>query len=265
MNMYWHELKATRKSTIIWTLSITLLIIFFMSMYPTFSKEAESLRKMLEGFPDALLKAMNFDMDTFTSILGFYSYIFLYILLCGAIQAMILGIGILSKEVREKTADFLLTKPVTRQQILTSKLLAALTSIVSTNIGYLITVLAMASIVEPNSFDQKLLLMISITLLFIQVVFLAIGISMSVLVPKIKSVLPISLGTVFGFFIVSMFASSIGDEKFRYITPFQYFDAPYILQNQAYDLTFVVLSIVLVSVLTAASYIIYVRKDIHAV
>ena len=43
---------------------------------------------------------------------------------------MNLGIGIISKEVRDKTADFLLTKPVSRVTILVAKMMAAFTCIV---------------------------------------------------------------------------------------------------------------------------------------
>lgn len=38
-----------------------------------------------------------------------------------------LGSGIISKEERDKTAEFLLVKPVSRAHIMTAKLLAALT------------------------------------------------------------------------------------------------------------------------------------------
>ena len=114
MNMFLHELKAYRKSTIIWTCSLIALVVLFLSMFPTFSKEADAFKEIMEGFPEPVRKALGLSVDSMSSILGFYSYIFLYITLCGAIQAMNLGTSIVSKEVREKTADFLLTKPVTR-------------------------------------------------------------------------------------------------------------------------------------------------------
>ena len=74
------------------------------------------LKKYLKDYPEPVRKALGLSVDSISSILGFYSYIFLYITLCGAIQAMNLGTSIISKEVSEKTADFLLTKPVTRHR-----------------------------------------------------------------------------------------------------------------------------------------------------
>jgi ABC-2 type transport system permease protein len=82
---------------------------------------------------------------------------------------------------------------------------------------------------------------------------------------KIRSVLSVSLGTVFGFFIINMFGSVIGEEALRYITPFKYFETGYIIKNGSYEVQFVILSLAFVIAATAASYIIYSRKDIHAV
>jgi ABC-2 type transport system permease protein len=265
MNMFLHELKAYRKSTIIWTCSLVAIIILFLSMFPAFSKEAETFKKLMEGFPEPVRKAFGLSVESMSSMVGFYSYTFLYITLCGAIQAMNLGTSILSKEVREKTADFLLTKPVTRTQIITAKLLAALTSLVITNVVYLTAASVMASIVKTEDYSYKIFFMVSLTLFFIQLIFLALGVIVSVLSRKIKSVLPISLGTVFGFFIVGMLGSVIGDEAIRYFTPFKYFDTNYIMKNSSYEATFIIIEIVFIVVAITASYIVYCKKDIHAV
>ncbi|MBO8156066.1 MAG: ABC transporter permease subunit [Bacillaceae bacterium] len=265
MNMYRHEFKNVLKSTLIWTLSIMAITIFFFSMYPTFSEEAESLKRMLEGFPDALLQALNFNITAFTSILGFYSYIFVYISLAGAIQAMVLGTGIASREIREKTADFLLTKPVTRQSIMTSKLLAAFTAIIITNAGYLSTAYLMAVIVETEGFSQGIFFMISLSLFFIQLIFLSVGVITAVLISRLKAVLPVSLGTVFAFFVINMFSKSIGDEKMGYFTPFHYFDSMYILQHETYNPSNMILAFVLVVLLIISSYVVYTKKDIHTI
>ena len=72
---------------------------------------------MLDNFPPAIKAAMGIAVDSFKSPLGYYTFAFTYSLLFGAIQAMNLGIGIVSKEEREKTADFILTKPVSRQDL----------------------------------------------------------------------------------------------------------------------------------------------------
>ncbi|ODA39499.1 ABC transporter permease subunit [Desulfosporosinus sp. BG] len=265
MNMFLHELKAYRKSTIIWTLALMALAILFLSMFPSFSREAEDFKKLLEGYPETIRRALGLSVENIGSILGFYSYIFLYISLVGAIQAMNLGTSIVSKEVRDKTADFLLTKPVTRSEIMTAKLLAALTSLVITNAVYLATAITMASLVETKEFNTKIFVLLSLTLLFLQLIFLALGTIISVLIPKIKAVLPTSLGSVFAFFIIGALASTTGDDALRYISPFKYFDFAYIVQNSRYESSFVIVAIAFIAVAITASYFIYSKRDIHAV
>lgn len=265
MNMFLHELKAYRKSTIIWTSSIVVLVILFLSMFPAFSKDAADFTKIFEGYPEPIRKALGFTIDTFASILGFYAFFFLYVQLCGAMQAMNLGTSIVSKEVREKTADFLLSKPVSRRAIMTSKLWAALTSLVITNVVYLAAASTMVSIVKTKDYSIKIFFMISITLFFIQLVFLSLGIIISVVASKIKSVLSISLSTVFGLFFIGALAATSQEDAVRYISPFKYFDTAYIIKNSSYEASFIIVGIGLIIVAISASYLLYCKKDIHAV
>jgi len=265
MNVFLHELRTYRKATITWTLALVSLIILFFAMFPSISQEAEEFKKLMEGFPEALRAALGLSVENIGSIIGFYSYVFLYISLCGAIQAMNLGTSILSKEIREKTADFLLTKPVTRTRILTSKLLAAVTLLIFTNVCYLIAATIMAFLVEPKEYSTKIFLLISLTLFYVQLIFLALGIIISVTVSKIKSVLPISLGTVFALFIIGALASTTGDNVLRYMTPFKYFDLAYIAQNSSYESSFVIAALGFIGAAITASYVIYHKRDIHAV
>ena len=263
MNMFLHELKFYRKFTITWTAALVTLVILLFSMFPSISREADEFKKLMEGFPEALRMALGLSVENIGSILGFYSYIFLYISLLGAIQAMNLGTSIVSKEVREKTADFLLTKPVTRSKVMTAKLLAALTSLVITNVFYLGAAAMMASLVEPKEYSTKIFLLLSLTLFFLQLIFMALGIIVSVVIPKIKSVLPISLGTVFTFFIIGALASATGDDALRYITPFKYFDFAYIMQYSSYESSFMIAAIGFIATAITAGYFIYSKRDIH--
>ncbi|RHW43556.1 ABC transporter permease [Neobacillus notoginsengisoli] len=262
MNMYLHELKTYRKSTILWTCSMIGLVLLFLSMFPAFSREAAEFKLVLEGFPDAVKKSLGLSLETITTLLGFYSYVFLYVTLCGAIQAMHLGVSIISKESRNKTADFLLTKPVTRTEVITAKLLAALTSLILTNMVFMTGAAVIASMVATESFSLKLFLMISLTMFFLQLIFLALGTVISSVAPKIKSVLSVSLGTVFAFFIIGMFAAVTDDNALKYVSPFKYFDPAEIVKNSSYDWRFLGISIGIVISATAASFVIFAKKDV---
>lgn len=264
MNIFLHELKAYRRSVIIWACSMAALAAMFIFIFSSAGSEIEAVKKVLMSMPEALRKALSIYVDSIATLEGFYSFVFVYVVLCGAIQAMNLGTSIVSKEIREKTADFILTKPVNRKMILTSKLLAALVSLVITNVIYLIITVAVSMTVK-SEFSMKIFLMISATLLFVQLIFMSLGILVAVLAGKIKSVVSISLSTVFGFFIISSLGSVIGDETVRYISPFKYFDTAYIIKNAAYETSFVILEIILIIAAVTASYVVYAKKDVHAV
>lgn len=265
MNIFIHELKTYRKSTIIWSLSLIAIMIIFMSMYSTFAEDAKGFMKIVENYPEAIRNAMGFNQENFFTILGFYSFPLSFITLCAAIQAMNLGTSIINKEVREKTADFLLTKPVTRTKILTAKLLAAFVSIVVTNIFYFAAASFVALQVQTDDFSLKIFLLLSLTIFFIQLIFLSLGIIISVIVQKIKSVLTVSLATVFAFYFVGMFSDTTGDEVKRYFSPFKYFDTAYIMKHSSYETTFLIAGAVIIILAIAASYVVYSKKDIHAV
>ncbi|MGJ7919007.1 ABC transporter permease subunit [Neobacillus sp. LXY-4] len=265
MNIFMHELKAYRKSTIIWSISLMAIVMLYMSFYPSFVKDSEQFMKIMEGYPEAIRNAIGVNLGNFFTILGFYCFPLTFVTLCGAIQAMNLGTSIVSKEVREKTADFLLTKPVTRTTVLTSKLLASLISIFITNIFFWAAASFIMQQVKTDDFSFKLFMLLSLTVLFVQLMFLALGIMLSVLMKNIKSVLTVSLATVFAFYFLGMFFDTSGEEAKRYISPFKYFDTTYIMNHSSYETSFLIAGAVIIILATAASYFVYAKKDIHSV
>lgn len=266
MNIYLNELKSLRKSAIIWVGSMFALALLFLSIYPTVADDAADFKLLLTNYPASIREMLGINLDYITSLVGFYSMIFSFIILCGAIQAMNLGVSILSREVRERTADFLLVKPVSRSVIISAKLLAAFTIILFTNIVYFAFTMTTANIVKTEDYNNKTFFLINLTMLFVQFIFLAIGLVISVFFRKIKTVLPISLGVVFGIYIAgALLATGKDGKSLRFLSPFQYFDLTYIIKHSGYETGYLVLSAVIVVVCIAVSYVVYNRKDIHAV
>lgn len=265
MNIYWHELKANRKSMMIWSISLMLLAVLYLSFFPSFSKDAEQFVKILEGYPEAVRIALGVNTANFFTLLGFYCFPLAFITLCGAIQAMNLGTSIISKEIRDKTADFLLTKPVKRSEVVTSKLLAAFTTIIITDVFYFTAASFMAFQVKEADFSFKIFTMLTMTVLFVQLMFLVIGFIVSVIFQKIRSVLTVSLATVFAFYFLGMLSDTSGETAKRFISPFKYFDTSYILKNASFEGEFLLAEGIIILIAVALSYFIYAKKDIHSV
>ncbi|WNS47070.1 ABC transporter permease subunit [Paenibacillus sp. MMS20-IR301] len=264
--MYLHELRSLRKSSILWTCAMTLLAAMFLLIYPSMVSDAADFKELLGGYPASIRAMLGINLDYITSILGFYSMVFAYITLCGAIQAMNLGLSILSKESRERTADFLLVKPVSRTKIVTAKLLAACTMIILTDIVFFAATYLIAGNVAAAGYSHKLFLLLNLPLLFIQLIFLAAGAGISVFFTKLNNVLPLSLGTVFGFYMIgALLATGAEDGAARYLSPFKYFDSIYIMEHAGYELPYLLAGAVITAAAVTVSYRVYIRKDIHAV
>ena len=265
MNIYTHELKMNLRSVIIWSVSIAAVIFVFMAMFSGIAKDSEVMSDAMSKFPRELLIAfgMTEEMD-WSSVLGFFGFIFLFCQICLAIQAANYGFALVSVEERELTADFLLAKPVSRPKILTSKLLAALTGLTITNLVVWIACFGFVNMFRGNrSYDSGALALLLLSIVVFQLFFLAVGLVISLLVKRVRSVTPFSMGLAFGLYILNAFGNMIGEDSLEVISPFKQFDPNYILQHAAYNLPLVLVSVFVILVSIPASYALYSRRNIH--
>lgn len=264
MNVFLRELQACRKSTLIWAASLSGIALLFMAMYPAFSVDVEGLNKVLENFPEAIRALVNISAETFLSVLGFYGYLLSFAILAASIQAMNLGVGAISKETTGKTADFLLSKPITRTRVISAKLGAALVAILFTNVVFIAVSYAAVEIASSTSFSSSALLLMSSTMLLVQVMFLALGALFSVIIPKIKSVIAVSLPTVFAFFIIGAIGDVLENVEVRWVSPFRYYDPIYIITNESLETKYLLIEAVFIVAALVATYVIFVKKDVRA-
>jgi ABC-2 type transport system permease protein len=265
-NIYRHELRTRLKSVVIWSLAVAALVLFFFSFFAVFADQAALMNEMLAKFPQELRAAFSMDNMDLSTVLGFYSFIFLFVQLCLAIQAGNYGFGLVSIEESELTADFLLSKPVSRTQVLTSKLLAALTSLTITNLVVWVSSFAAISLFRgERQYQARTLLLLLLSIVIFQLFFLSVGLVISLLVKRVRSVTPYALGLGFGSYVLSAFSGVFGDVKLELITPFKHLDAAYIVRHGAYNTPLVLLNVAVTLVSLAASYWLYLRRDIPAV
>jgi len=265
-NIYRHELRTRLRSVVIWSLAVTAIVLFYFSFFSVFADQAALMNQMLERFPPQLRAAFGMDAMDLSTVLGFYSFIFLFVQLCLAIQAGNYGFGLVSIEESELTADFLLSKPVSRTQVLTSKLLAALTSLTITNAVVWVSSFAAISVFRGDrEYDPRTLLLLLISIVIFQLFFLSVGLVVSLVVKRVRSVTPYSLGLGFGAYVLSAFSGILGDVKLELITPFKHFDPARIVRDGAYDTPLVLINVTVTLIALAASYWLYVRRDIPAV
>jgi ABC-2 type transport system permease protein len=265
MNIYRHEFRMNIRSVITWSLALTVLIFFFMAVFSSIAADVALMNDMMSQFPRELLIAFGMDGMDLSSALGFYSLAFLFCQVCLAVQASNFGFSILSLEERDMTADFLLSKPVGRTRILTSKLLSAITGLTITNIVvWISSFLFINAYKGERSYDSTSLLLLLASIAIFQMFFLSVGMVISLLVKRVRSVTPFSMGLAFGMYVLNAFGDMLGEDTFEIITPFNHFDPNYIIGHGAYDVPLVLISVALIVVSIAGSYLLYARRNIRS-
>lgn len=265
-NIYVHEVRTRIRSVITWSVAVAAIIFLFFSLFPAFASQADLLNSIFSRMPPALLEAFGMQNSNLSTVLGFYSFIFVFVQLCLAIQAGNYGFGLVSIEENELTADFLLSKPVSRGQVMTSKLLAALTSLAITNLAvWAVSFIALGMFNGGRSYVTSTLVLLLLSIVIFQLFFLAVGLAISLLVKRVRSVTPYSLGLGFGAYVLSAFSAVLVEVKLEYITPFKQLDPAYIVRNGAFNTPLILVNVAVTIVALAASYWLYIRRDIHAV
>lgn len=263
MNIYLHELKSYFRSILIWSVSIFLIILVYLAAFWSIADDLTQVSDLLASFPEELLIAFGMTDLNFSSILGMFGLVFLFCQICLAIQAANYGISLLSIEEREFTADFLMAKPVARGNILTAKLLAAFTALTITNL----TVWASSFFVihylnDGPPIDTRALVLLLSSIVIFQLVFLSVGMLISLLMKRVRSVTPLSMALAFGMYVVSAFGGMLGDDTIDVISPFKHFEPNAIIQDAAYDLPLVLISVAAILISIPASYLLYQRRNI---
>jgi ABC-2 type transport system permease protein len=265
MNIYKHELKTELRSILVWSVSIAALILLFLSIYPGFYKETALLQEMMANFPKELLIAFGMTNLDWSNILGYFGFTFLFCQICLGIQAANFGFSLVSIEENELTADFLLAKPVGRSKIMTSKLLAAITSLTITNaVVWIFCFIFIPIFSEGQDYSVRSLVLLLLSNSVFQLFFLSVGMVISLMVKRVRNVIPYSMGLVFGLYILNAFGGMLGEKSLEVISPFKHFDPNYIIKNAAFD-PLVLVSVALILLSLVGSYILYARRNILSV
>lgn len=263
MNIILRELKSIRRSLIIWSGSIFFLIYVGMIKYEGFSNAGNSANELMDSLPDAFKAIMGLGELNLALISGYYVVFFFYFALLGGVHAIMQGSVVLSKEERDKTADFLLVKPVKRKHVITCKIIASLIAVVIFNLVTWIGSLIAIEIFNDGPPINDLVTKLMISLLFMQLIFFSLGLLMGAITRTTKKATGISTAILLGSFLLSVIIDLYEKIDFlKYVTPFKYFDGKMVYSN-GIEAKFVTISIVVILISVGLTYFIYQKKDLH--
>jgi len=265
MNVLLQEIIQYRKGLLAWIIGLSLGALMFMPFLPAFADNVDSMKDFLAGMGQTLTGAIGIDFEVFFGPLGFFNYIYSFILLAAGIQALALGLRIIAKETRFKTADFLLTKPKSRISIYLQKVFAGIICLIITQVVVGLVCLFSLMAFSSQSFPMQTFLLLVSTLSTMQFFLFTLGILIAALIPKLKQTIGVAIGITLLFYVLYMVANVTEDELYNWFTPFKYFEGNYIITNQSYDTQMLVLGLSLTLLFFVVGLVVYRRRDVHSV
>jgi ABC-2 type transport system permease protein len=265
-NLFLKEMRRNALSLMIWMIVITLLISLTMSFYGTFMENQSKIAGMLTIIPKGALQFKGIsNFSDLLSVLGFYSVNnIIYMMVLGSIFAIVLSSNILLKEEYDKTAEYLLTRPLKRSEIFLSKLAVIILNVFILNLVTSLAGFICMEVVKKGPFSIRAFLILSLYTLLLNILFGAIGLFLSTLIKRAKPITTLSIGLVlFFYFIYTLSKITSSAAKIGYLSPFRFANVDAINPSYRLDFWHLAYFIGISLLLTSLSYRIYKRKDIY--
>jgi len=195
---------------------------------------------------------------------GYFACMFLWLALIAFTHAILLGATIISKEEKEKTAEFLFTKPINRKTIITGKIITAVVNvIVIAFVGWIVTILTfLPQVEEVDLFIEVNLTMLG--MLITQIIFLFIGLCISAICKGHKNATKFAAIAVIISYFISVITEMIGDVDFlNILSPIRYFNVASVIAKGLNPLS-ILISALLILVTGYLSYTFWDKKDLNS-
>lgn len=261
MTIVKHELRQGKISFAIWTGSIAFLLMVCVFLFPEMKGEMNAVGDIFASM-GSFTAAFGMDRLNFGTLTGFYAVECGNVLgLGGAFFASLIAAAALSKEEKDRTAEFLLTHPVSRTRVITEKLAAVMVQIIVMNAIILALSLASIGMIgEDIPWKEILLMHLAYFLLQVELAGICFGISAFLR----RGSIGIGLGLAAMMYFLNLIANMTESVDFlKYITPFGYCEGSDIVSNGRLDFTMIVIGMLFAFAGIFAAYVKYRRKDIQ--
>ena len=261
MTIVKHELRQGRTAFLIWCGAIAALLGICIFLFPEMKAEMDTVSEMFASM-GAFTAAFGMDKLNFGTLTGYYAIECGNVLgLGGAFYAAIIAADVLCKEERMHTADFLLTHPVSRTQVMTEKLASVLIRLAVLNaLIYGIAVLSMTAVGEEVPWKELNLMHLAYFLLQLELAGLCFGISAFLR----RSSVSIGLGIAILMYFMNLIANITESAKdLKYLTPFGFCDGAAIVSEGRLDGGILAAGMALGALGILAAYLKYPKKDIQ--
>jgi ABC-2 type transport system permease protein len=225
------------------------------------SNSNEQMEQMISN--NQFLQAVGMSAEFLSQPIGLYGFItgWFFSLAC-AVLAMHVGLAINTKDFTGRSADFLYTKPFSREKIYLSKLGAATVAVFTVGIVYFFASFISLKMNIPEGFDFKLFFLLAFSLILLESIYLALGFFIGIIWPKNRKPLLLAVTVVFITVIVGTFAATTGIEWLLFLAPPKFFGGSIIVSTGGYETKFVLWLVFIVLTSLTAGYFVFRKKDL---
>ncbi len=260
------ELKSMWKTTLFWIGGAMMFLLTAYAKYGAFSEELD-YDAVMGNMPEALTIVMGVTSMGLNDVAGYYGMLYNYMLLIGLFLASSVGAKIIASEYKDKTYEFLYTKPISRSKILTAKIIAGLCVILSFAIITGVTSIVFTSsyvdeVITTEVLNQYIVLS-TIAMIFTQILVFTITLCLSVAIKNYNKAGIIGSIAVLGMYLVNiLYQVNEVNGILRFLSPYSYFPIEEIFYNNILDTDKVIFTLLLTLIITAITYIIHNKKDL---
>ena len=265
-NLFYKEIKRNAPALVLWMVVISTLVSFAMSLYPSVIANQSRIFDMMNLVPEEALKLIGIqDFRDKLKPLEFYAVNnVIYMMVLGSIYAIVTSSNILLGEEYNKTAEYLLSRPLTRSNIFISKMVVLILFVLILNLVVALSGLITMKLVQDEPVNFKAFMILSVYTLLLNTQFAAIGLALGTLIKRPKPITTFCAGLVMVlYFIHTISKMTEGVAGIEYLNPFSYVDLD--TNNTAYRLEIwhLLYFLTITLLLTSISFKLYQRRDIY--
>ncbi len=264
MNIIKFEVRHNLKSTLIWSIVVSLVAIMYIAMSPLFVDQADTLMGFMESLGENFMNGLGIDFDNFFTPVGFFSYVGGYIFTALGVQALIYGIKAFVLEKNQKSIEFIYTKPGSRTKLFASKWISGLILLTITQLIVISAIVISTDALNSAEYDHHLMLLEAAALIPIQYLFYTFGILIGVSVNRLKNVVSFAVVFALVMFILNTLAAMLESELLAKLSLLNYYNLSDIVADKGYDTTNVLISVVIIVVTTIIALVIYKYRDLKS-
>ncbi|MFW9987394.1 MAG: ABC transporter permease subunit [Candidatus Odinarchaeota archaeon] len=266
IQIIWKELKAGKKSIILYASVLGLFYMWFVSIFdPVFFEDFDAL---LESYPEAIRQMIGefYSLSTIGGLMNIYLFSMSFFFF--GVYFVLKASQDIPREIDNKTIEIMLSKPIKRWEFSLGKYFYHSISVIIIMVGVMFAVILGIFImpnISPNDIPWTEFLTAFFAMILLNLCIVTTGFFFSTFMETKKS-LVFSFGVIIFLYAIGQFWQSFGEnmETIKYISIFYYSDMSNLLVNNNWEaLPLKIIFLLTYSIgLTILSIILFNKRDI---